>query len=61
MNFTQPLNGTVFIMRLAILVLQCDKDSSEANNEIEYLKTHHLSHLKHWDLNHSTIIENAAE
>jgi len=45
------------MVKIAILVLECDGYSSEAERELEELKANRLRHLVHWELNHSTILE----
>jgi len=49
------------MVKIAILVLECDEYSVEAEKELEELKDNRLHHLVYWKLNHSTILEEPDE
>jgi len=48
-------------MRVALIVLVCDTYSIDPEEEFERLKRDQLSHMKHWRLDHSTILEKPRE
>jgi len=48
-------------MKIAIIVLECSKETPEADEELEQLKARSLSRLKHWRLEHSVVLQAPAE